>query len=51
MIDKQLLYVTTLITTEWHNQPYSATFGFFYQQDEPAMTKNNLGNYWLYTIS
>lgn len=48
MIDEQLLYVTTLITTEWNGNAYSGS-GFFYQQATSAMTESSLGNYWLVT--
>lgn len=48
MVDKQFLYVTTLITTEWQGKGFSGT-GFFFQQEEPAMKDNHFGNYWLVT--
>lgn len=48
MVDKQLLYVTTLITTECKGNCYSAT-GFFFHMNEPVMTKDRIGNYWLVT--
>lgn len=47
MIDTELLYVTTLITTEWQGKTNSNASGFFYQQPQPAMTESQLGNYWL----
>ena len=49
MIDTELLYVTTLITTEWKGKPNGNASGFFYQQPQPAMTESQLGNYWLVT--
>lgn len=48
MIDKQLLYVTTLITAKWQGYSFSAS-GFFYKNTEPAVQDNQLGNYWLVT--
>jgi V8-like Glu-specific endopeptidase len=48
MLDRQFLYITTLITTEWQGHAYSGT-GFFFQQKEPAMKDNKLGNYFLVT--
>ena len=48
MLDREFLFITTLITTEWQRNIYSGT-GFFYQQKEPAMKENKLGNYWLVT--
>lgn len=48
MIDKQLLYVTTLITAKWQGYSFSAS-GFFYNNAEPAVQDNQLGNYWLVT--
>ncbi len=48
MLDKQFLFITTLITTEWQGSTYSGT-GFFFRQKEPAMKDGKLGNYWLVT--
>ena len=48
MLDRQFLFITTLITTEWQGNCYSGT-GFFFQQKEPAMKDGKLGNYWLVT--
>lgn len=48
MVDKQLLYVTTLITSEWNGIGYSAS-GFFFKYNEPALADGHLGNYWLVT--
>lgn len=49
MVDTELLYVTTLITTEWKGKLNGNASGFFYQQSQPAMTESQLGNYWLVT--
>lgn len=48
MLDRQFLYITTLITTEWQGHAYCGT-GFFFQQNEPAMKDGKLGNYFLAT--
>lgn len=48
MVDKQLLYVTTLISSVGQGHSYSAT-GFFFQQTDPVMGGDKLGNYWLVT--
>ena len=48
MLDRQFLFITTLITTKWQEKAYSGT-GFFYQQKNPPMTNGQLGNYWLVT--
>lgn len=48
MLDKEFLFITTLITTTCEGKGYSGT-GFFYQQSEPAMKDGKLGNYWLVT--
>lgn len=48
MLDKQILYVTTLITTEWKGNVYSGT-GFFYQHEASALQDGQLIDYWLIT--
>lgn len=48
MVDKQLLYVTTLITSKALGNNYSAS-GFFFQCDLPEGEKDLLANYWLVT--
>lgn len=48
MVDKQLLYVTTLITTKILNHNYSAS-GFFFQQNLPEGEEDVMSNYWLVT--
>ncbi len=49
MVDKQLLFVTTLITTKHLGKCYSAASGFFFQRDLPEEEKDYISNYWLVT--
>lgn len=48
MVDKQLLYVTTLISTKILDHNYCAS-GFFFQQDLQEGEDDLLSNYWLVT--
>ena len=48
MVDKQLLFVTTLITTQFLDHNYSAS-GFFFQKDLPEGEEDLINNYWLVT--
>lgn len=48
MVDKELLYVTTLISTKILDHSYSGS-GFFFQQDLPEGEEDVLSDYWLVT--
>lgn len=48
MVDKQLLFVTTLITTKFSDKAFSAS-GFFFQKDLPEGENDPISNYWLVT--
>lgn len=48
MVDRQLLFVTTLITTKYLDHDYSAS-GFFFQKDLQDGETDLISNYWLVT--
>ncbi len=48
MVDKQLLFVTTLISTHYSGKVFCGS-GFFFQKDFPEEEEDLLNNYWLVT--